>query len=189
MGFWGLPVQRVLRYNYYLEDDFPAPSSRGIKQLMKQFGSAIKTGFLCLALSCLLCTPVHAQDAAGAGKGEVRLAKLSALFKMNVAAQAYLSYCDRTGKIPLAPYYVANLKAVEYMLMKELMKSRGEVTSSKAQESVERRHEELTQAAYVFYRKSGCNSDRAKAARAHIGKIGEPKTSELLEYLRDIENR
>jgi hypothetical protein len=149
-------------------------------------GVFMKSIFLPLLSFCAVL--VFAQASYAQSVNDVRLNKLFTLYRMNMAGDAFIRHCQ-AGELVRGTYYLGNIKAVEFMLTREVMKQRGEVTTGLAQEMVAQRRERYMIAANEFYQKNGCESNRAKAALAHVEKMSKAPTAQLLIYLRDIENR
>ncbi|MCB1533035.1 MAG: hypothetical protein KDJ35_09230 [Alphaproteobacteria bacterium] len=118
-----------------------------------------------------------------------RLAKLSALHKMNVSADVYLSECDPERRFDPGPYFITNMEATRFFLMRELAAAREDHDENKALDDIAKRADQIAVEAARYFRTSGCLTQKAQAVKAHIEKLGAPRPGQFLEYLREIEKR
>lgn len=136
-----------------------------------------------------VCFFAQAASAQNTDQSNIRLTKLSSMFRLNIMSEVYINYCDPRGVLDSGDYFYTNIFATRNVLERELRQERQYLTRDQAKRAVRKRGLELASDAYANLSQRGCDSPYVERVLEHIRKIGRLRTSVFIQYLKNIEHK
>lgn len=118
----------------------------------------------------------------------VRMERLNLMFEGNESGSAYIRHCikGKTGKVTAV--FVKNTILTTESLMMEMQEEYPQLTNDQAIEVLGKKQTQMKGPLDDFYKKNGCQTSQAKAAKKHFTMFNTMPEAEMQAFLDNIEN-
>lgn len=118
----------------------------------------------------------------------VRFERLNTMFEGNESGAAYVRHCLKGKSGKASAGFLKNTILTTESLMKEMQAEYPALTNDQTIEALGKKQTDMKGPLDDFYKKNGCQTSQAKAAKKHFMMFNAMPAAEMQAFLDNIEN-
>lgn len=139
-----------------------------------------------LTIMALALVPAAIPTAAQADP--VRLERLNLMFEGNESGAAYVRHCLKGKPAKASAVFLKNTILTTEALMHEMQVEYPALSNDQTIEALGKKQTQMTGPLNDFYKKNGCKTQQAQAAKRHFTMFNKMPPAEMQAFLDNIEN-